>query len=234
MTSQEAKDFVRNTRYITWTEHQSKCLQEKLFEIGCEWRAGAQTVTHTADPFLFVDNDLLISFGERKDYKTFDGSRNTIKSPDEVISIEIGLTKEYIDLLAKDLTARIPYGVKVLANDNTYTLEGIKYTQDLALVEINVGFCCKMADVKPYLFPLTSMTNEQAEEMQKIVGGPKDAYIARKTEGLELWLDSVDTDPTIWLDVLFELQDWLNKNHFDYRGLIPKGAAKDATGLNIY
>ena len=28
--------------------------------------------------------------------------------------------------------------------------------------------------------------------------------------------------------------DWLNKNYFDYRGLIPKGLAIDATGLNIY
>jgi hypothetical protein len=28
--------------------------------------------------------------------------------------------------------------------------------------------------------------------------------------------------------------DWLNENHFDYRGLIEKGLAIDATGLNIY
>ena len=30
------------------------------------------------------------------------------------------------------------------------------------------------------------------------------------------------------------LIDWFNKNHFDYRGLIEKGLALDATGLNIY
>ena len=28
--------------------------------------------------------------------------------------------------------------------------------------------------------------------------------------------------------------DWLNKNHFDYRGLIPKGLAIGATKKNIY
>ena len=28
--------------------------------------------------------------------------------------------------------------------------------------------------------------------------------------------------------------DWLNENHFDYRNLIEKGLAIDATGLNIY
>ena len=32
----------------------------------------------------------------------------------------------------------------------------------------------------------------------------------------------------------YEVYDWLNKNHFDYRGLIPRGLAIDATGLNIY
>ena len=35
-------------------------------------------------------------------------------------------------------------------------------------------------------------------------------------------------------EALAKLQDWLNRNHFDYRGLIPMGLAKDATGLNIY
>ena len=31
-----------------------------------------------------------------------------------------------------------------------------------------------------------------------------------------------------------ELIEWLNKNHFDYRGLIPMGLAIDCTNLNIY
>ena len=31
-----------------------------------------------------------------------------------------------------------------------------------------------------------------------------------------------------------DIIDWFNKNHFDYRGLIEKGLAIDATGLNIY
>ena len=33
---------------------------------------------------------------------------------------------------------------------------------------------------------------------------------------------------------LYYSQDWLNKNNFDYRGLIPMGLAIDATNLNIY
>ena len=78
------------------------------------------------------------------------------------------------------------------------------------------------------------MTDKQAKEIQEIVGNPDYACIIRKIDGLELWLDSTDTDPTIWLDTIFEVQDYLNKNHFDYRGLIPMGLAIDATGLNIY
>ena len=89
-------------------------------------------------------------------------------------------------------------------------------------------------DYKPYLFPLSSMTDKQAKEMQEIIGNPNYACIMRKTGGLELWLESVDTDPTIWLDTIFEVQDWLNKNHFDYRNLIDKNLAIDCTNLNIY
>ena len=62
-------------------------------------------------------------------------------------------------------------------------------------------------EVKPYLFPMSSMTDEQ-----------KDFY----------WNHSIDFDDA-WTEV-----DWLNAHHFDYRGLIEKGLALDATGLNIY
>ena len=78
------------------------------------------------------------------------------------------------------------------------------------------------------------MTEEQEKEIQQIIGNPDYACIIRKTDGLELWLNFIDTDPTIWLDAIFEVQDYLNKNHFDYRGLIPMRLAIDATNLNIY
>ena len=62
--------------------------------------------------------------------------------------------------------------------------------------------------IKPYLFSLSSMTKEQEKE----------------------WLYTLSSDYNITYDTV----DWLNKNHFDYRGLIEKGLAIDATGLNIY
>ena len=149
------------------------------------------------------------------------------------------MTKEDKDLLLKDLCARLPYGVKFMCNKNIYTTKGLDLivtdegdweyavtAKDTAPIEIDF--------IKPYLFPLSSMTEEQEKEIQEITGNPDYACIIRKTDGLELWLDSTDTDPTIWLDAIFEVQDYLNKNHFDYRGLIEKGLAIDATGLNIY
>ena len=67
-------------------------------------------------------------------------------------------------------------------------------------------------DYKPYLFPLSSMTEKQKKEYQYIT---------------ERWMN----DPAYSIS---DSIDWLNKTHFDYRGLIEKGLAIDATGLNIY
>ena len=149
------------------------------------------------------------------------------------------MTQEHKELLLKDLCARLPYGVKFMCNKNIYTTKGLDLivtdegdweyavtAKDTAPIEIDF--------IKPYLFPLSSMTEEQEKEIQQIIGNPDYACIIRKTDGLELWLDFIDTDPTISLDVIFEVQDYLNKNHFDYRGLIPMRLAIDATNLNIY
>ena len=69
-----------------------------------------------------------------------------------------------------------------------------------------------VSKIKPYLFLLSSMTDEQRKEYQYIT---------------ERWM----YDPSYSIS---DSTDWLNKNHFDYRGLIEKGLAIDATGLNIY
>ena len=151
------------------------------------------------------------------------------------------MTQENKELLFKDLCARLPYGVKFLRESWNF-----EWDQELSVIEvledidkdsyINNTKVYSIEDIKPYLLPLSSMTDKQAKEIQEIVGNPDNACIIRKTDGLELWLNSIDTDPTIWVDTIFEVQDYLKKkkNHFDYRGLIEKGLAIDATNLNIY
>lgn len=134
------------------------------------------------------------------------------------------MTQEQKNLLLKDLCARFPYGVKLgfyaSATKQTYicTLLGLEPQEDepvIAKTE-NGSFYMLLGNVKPYLFPLSSMTEEQEIEY--------DATFATIVyeDGRK---DSVMTYKTF---------DWLNKNRFDYRDLIPMGLAIDATGLNIY
>ena len=119
------------------------------------------------------------------------------------------MTQEEKELLLKDLCCRLPYGVKV---QTTYINPQTKERKDigtdvLSTVEISMlidGY----EEHKPYLFPLSSMTGEQ-----------KTSHNFLK--------HSAHASP-------IKLVDWYNKNHFDYRGLIPMGLANDATGLNIY
>ena len=149
------------------------------------------------------------------------------------------MTREEKELLLKDLCERLPYGVKVKTPYNDAILRGIV---DRKGVKTTIDYTDIVTDkqtypikyIKPYFRPMSSMTEEEEKEIQEIIGDPDNACIIRKIDGLELWLNYIDTDPTIWLNTIFEVQDYLNKNHFDYRGLIEKGLAIDATNLNIY
>ena len=127
------------------------------------------------------------------------------------------MTQEQKELLLKDLCARLPYGVKV---QTTYINPQTKERKDigtdvLSTVEISMlidGY----EEHKPYLFPLTSMSEEQL-----VIYGDLCYAIIHSLA----W----DTQAA-----LNELVDWLNENHFDYNNLIPMGLANDCTNLNIY
>jgi hypothetical protein len=122
------------------------------------------------------------------------------------------MKQEDKDLLLKDIFGRIPYGVKcsyldIEFNNTTYgNLESFEYDDDKDVIFVIDGIGVYSEHVKPYLFPLSSMTEEQKTEWDYI------DYYADHHEAV----------------------DWLNKNHFDYRGLIDMGLAIDATNKNIY
>ena len=136
------------------------------------------------------------------------------------------MEREDKELLLKDLCARLPYGVKAkyYGSDEECecwdTIEGI-YPMDDEIVIGQYGLSVDM--IKPYLFPLSSMTEEQKKEYNR-------------------WKHEVPVCHYEYGDVVEELElfdspesfEYLIENHFDYRGLIPKGLANDATGLNIY
>ena len=122
------------------------------------------------------------------------------------------MTQAEKDLLLKDLCARLPYGVKMnhIADDEHSPKTLIGVAKDMITLEGLGGYeCVDVEDYKPYLFPLSSMTEEHQKEEYNICAG----YII----GYES-----------------NLIDFYNKYHYDYRGLIEKGLAIDATGLNIY
>ena len=124
------------------------------------------------------------------------------------------MTYEDKELLLKDLCARLPYGVKVesvFLNTDTKKRKscGIEVFDATCILMIRDGF----GEFKPYLFPLSSMTEKQKKEYQYIT---------------ERWMN----DPSY--SIISDSIDWLNENHFDYRGLIEKGLAIDATGTDIY
>jgi hypothetical protein len=121
------------------------------------------------------------------------------------------MTQEEKDLLLKDLCARSPYGVKIFVNDNVEILEGVHVLDKVASY---AGWCASdIEEVKPYLFPLSSMTEEQRKEMEEnCLKFPQSGVLM----------------PT------YKTFDFFNKHHIDFRGLIEKGLAIDATNLNIY
>lgn len=144
------------------------------------------------------------------------------------------MTQEDKELLLKDLCARLPYGVHILVHDtfkystvpfqNAY-LKAYDASELIDSISLNLKYSSKdkifnriikehkdYLEIKPCLFPLSSMTDKQKNEYQYIT---------------ERWMN--DSSYSISDSI-----DWLNKNHFDYRGLIEKGLAIDATGSNIY
>ena len=123
------------------------------------------------------------------------------------------MTQEDKELLLKDICARLPYGVKIQVpyeDGSGYFDETVWEVNNDGPFHVN-GWGIEYEYVKPYLFPLSSMTEEQEKEYNDL-----NCY--------ELGCFPHTEDAL----------DYLIKNYFDFRCLIPKGLAIDATGLNIY
>ena len=132
------------------------------------------------------------------------------------------MIQENKQVLLKDLSARLPYGVicKVEFKDS----EGWK-TQNMSLKGLFIDECYFSTDkgstyskeFKPYLRPMSSMTEGEREKFN-IYGG-----VMSYNPQNDTWAISAFTP---------EAYDWLNANHFDYRGLIPKSLAIEVTKEN--
>lgn len=122
------------------------------------------------------------------------------------------MTQEDKDLLLRDLCARLPYEVKGVEANTLCSLNTV--TRFKSIVK-NIEYKIEHLGFKPYLFPLSSMTEEQSMEFALLqVNTHKDGFL--------------------YVCDCANMMKWLLKNHFDIYGLIEKGLAIDATNLNIY
>lgn len=124
------------------------------------------------------------------------------------------MTQEDKELLLKDLCARLPYNV-IGKFDQPFaklTFEKQLTADDIPSIFSGLSFFI------PYLRRLSSMTEEEKEEYSSIVF--KHEFYNGDEENI-LYYDDFDY-----------LMDWLNKHHFDYRGLIDKGLAIEVTEDN--
>lgn len=123
------------------------------------------------------------------------------------------MTQEDRQILLKDLSSRLPYGVRYrrfawddkrgeeCISAKIYSISPDGYVRNYHEDESDY-----IDNVRPYLFPLSSITKKTLEELSAYID-IKNAYVA---------------------------VEFFNSHHIDYRGLIEKGLAIDATGLNIY
>ena len=131
------------------------------------------------------------------------------------------MTQKDKELLLKDLCARLPYEVKARVynhwsddiQDETITIENLHQLIETFSIE----------DIKPYLFPLSSITIEQEKELSKLGVSYGEYALHDDIRGLGIMVDEAY--------IFFE---FCYKHHIDFLGLIEMGLAIDATGLNIY
>ena len=150
------------------------------------------------------------------------------------------MSKEERNLLITDLTARINYGVICLIERvddfgprfRNQKLTGFCYHDDGGFYfdfgGLNVAFAEK---VKPYLRPMSSMTEEEFNEFEEAFGFPFEAdydTITKKTTVYNSIVIDKGYCVELDLDKVALMLDWLNAHHFDYRGLIEKGLALEA------
>ena len=116
------------------------------------------------------------------------------------------MTQEDKDLLLKDLCARLPYGVK------------FKHE--------HISEVCKILSITPIY--------DYVVYYDRYINEPKKCYINDVKPYLFPMSQVVEEIVTTSNKHIAVNVDFFHKNHIDYRGLIPKGLANDATGLNIY
>ena len=146
------------------------------------------------------------------------------------------MTQKEKELLLKDLCARLDTNLVC----SIYRIDdyGVGYRDEILSgyckgdiwYEFYFGDDCgigidNVSKIKPYLFPLSSITEEQKSYINGRWG---------VNENFEFEIDPLWGEYFVDLSDAVEFINWCYENHFDINGLIPRGLAEDATDKNIY
>ena len=241
MTKEEIKQFkdVISLKQFYWDEEKlfektgkRKCLLVQSFDI--------MTLSVSDDFSKYSDEyEFKIDYDKSYGRVNFHG-RSITNAPIKLIYHKKvqQMTQEEKELLFKDLSARVKYGVVVhhIKLNEDYKVDGCLYNtikginlrkieddenmepEPLIFVKtIDKGYQLVPTgpgDVLPYLRPMSSMTKEEKYTYRHMLGAQLNS------EGESIMFVYIEDFPVVI--------DWLNAHHFDYRGLIEKGLALEA------
>lgn len=137
------------------------------------------------------------------------------------------MTQENKQLLLVDLCARLPYGTIVDYKENEFetphwkittiypnTFDGwIGYDKRVGAGSESGSRPFNIGEVKPYLRPMSSMTEEEVKEFYDVECMDAKVGYIKPAWNWHFTVNGID---------------WLNKKMIDYRGLIEKGLALEA------
>ena len=136
------------------------------------------------------------------------------------------MTLEEKSLLLRDLCARLPYGLKVKSEKYPFPVT-ILYSGNINEVKFKeTGGIENICTIKLYLFPLSSITEGQKNQISQLLLDAKIEYPPYEEDYDNLLVSSIKQANA--------LINYCLANHLDINCLIEKGLAIDATGLNIY
>ena len=137
-----------------------------------------------------------------------------------------------MSIILRDLCARLPYGIKINENiQGDFTVIGL--TTERVFTTCETEGCHNdfpIECVKPYLFPLSSLTEGQRNNISKLLIETQNKFSPYGKLNMKccdnLFICSVKQSNA--------LINYCLTNHLDINGLIDDGLALDATSLNIY
>lgn len=136
-----------------------------------------------------------------------------------------------IGTVVADVLPRIPHGVKAYCSDGdcTVRITGVANADDpvgclfLVVTDDLLDYDTEPLNCKPYLRPMTSMTDDERAEWMEVFSQP----IARLDQCDDAFGE--EHAPEFFGESHIVSVEWLDERHFDYRNLIGAGLALEAT-----